>query len=366
MKKLGFGMMRLPLNGNDVDIEKTKELVDEFMAKGFTYFDTAWMYCDGKSESAIKECLVDRYPRDSYTLTTKLPSFEIKSFEDRDRVFNEQKNRTGLDYFDYYWLHAVSSQNIETFDKWECWDFIKQKKENGEVKHIGFSFHDSAEMLDELLNKHPEIEFVQLQINYLDWLSDSVRSKACYEVCEKHNKQVIVMEPVKGGKLVKLPNEALALFKENEPNMSTASWAIRFAASLPKVYMVLSGMSNLAQVQDNLSYMEDFKPLSDKQHNICLEAAEIINKYVIVPCTGCSYCTTTCPTNIAIPKYFALYNDAKQKFEDKDYKQEYKFIKDNGVSIDACIGCDACRKICPQHLHVKEFLVDVRHYFEGE
>ena len=364
MKKLGFGLMRLPMIGKEVDIEKTKQLVDEFMSKGFTYFDTAWMYCESNSESAVKECLVDRYPRDSYTLTTKLPSYEINSYEDRDRVFNEQKRKTGLDYFDYYWLHAVSKENIVNFDKWDCWNFIKQKKENGEVKHIGFSFHDTPEFLDEVLNKHPEVEYVQLQLNYLDWLTTNVQAKACYDVCVKHNKPVIVMEPVRGGKIVKLPNDAKKLFDDLDPNMSTASWAIRFCASLDNVYMVLSGMTNMEQMKDNLSYMEDFKPLTDEENNTCLKVAEIINKYLIVPCTGCSYCTATCPQGIAIPQYFSLYNKDKQ--DSTVSKDEYEKIKNSGASLADCLDCGSCEKICPQHLHIREYFPDVKKYYEGE
>ena len=369
MKKLGFGLMRLPMIEKEVDIEKVKQMVDAFMSKGFTYFDTAWMYCESKSESAIKECLVDRYPRDSYTLTTKLPSNQIKSFEDRDRVFNEQKRRTGLDYFDYYWLHAVSSQNIENFDKWQCWDFIKQKKENGEVKHIGFSYHDGPELLDELLNKHPEIEYVQLQLNYLDWLSRNVQSKACYDVCVKHNKPVIVMEPVKGGKLASLPEEAEELFKAKNKDMSNASWAIRFAASLENVYMVLSGMSNAEQMNDNLSYMENFEPLTNDENDLCLKVAEIINKKSAIPCTGCSYCTSVCPQNISIPQYISLYNADKQETDSKRHMangEEYDNLKKAGTSPQDCLECGACENICPQHLEIREHLKKIKGYFEGE
>ena len=364
MKKLGFGLMRLPMIGKEVDIEKTKVMVDEFMNNGFTYFDTAWMYCESKSESAIKKCLVERYPRDSYTLTTKLPSYEINSFEDRDRVFNEQKRRTGLDYFDYYWLHAISKSNIDNFNKWDCFNFIKQKKENGEIKHIGFSFHDTPELLEDILSKHPEIEYVQLQLNYLDWESKDVQSRKCYEVCVKYNKPVIVMEPVRGGKLVKLPDEADKLFKNEDSNMSNASWAIRFAASLDNVYMVLSGMSTIEQMKDNISYMKEFKPLTDNQHDLCLKVAEIINKYVIVPCTGCSYCTAKCPQEIAIPQYFALYNKDKQ--ESTISVEEYKKIAQSSTPICNCLECGGCESICPQHLHIKDYLKDVRKYYEGE
>ena len=366
MKKLGFGLMRLPMIGENVDIEKTKQMVDEFMARGFTYFDTAYMYCGGKSETAIKECLVDRYPRDSYTLTDKLPSYVIKSLEDRDRIFNEQKNKTGLDYFDYYWLHAVSRKSLEVFDKFDCWKFIEQKKENGEIKHIGFSYHDDAQLLDDILTKHPNVEFVQLQLNYLDWLSDSVQSKACYDVCVKHNKKVIVMEPVKGGSLVKLPDDADKLFKDADSNMSNASWAIRFAASLENVYMVLSGMTTIEQLKDNLSYMKDFKPLTNQEHNMCLEVAEIIKKVSIIPCTGCEYCTSVCPIGMPIPKLFALYNLDKQVVDTNKQDNNYEELKNAGPRVDECLDCGACENICPQHLSIRKYLKEVKTHFEGE
>ena len=240
-------------------------------------------------------------------------------------------------------------------------------KKEGKTKHIGFSFHDSADYLDELLTKHPEVEFVQLQLNYLDWLSDEVQSKLCYEVCIKHNKKVIVMEPVKGGTLVKLPDEAFKLFKAKEENLSTASWAIRFAASLDNVYMVLSGMTTYDQLMDNLSYMEDFKPLSTDEHDLCLRVADIIRKTVIVPCTGCEYCLSVCPINMPIPKLFSTYNSAKQINNLKDEsKQKYDALKQNGSSPSDCLDCGACEAICPQHLRIREYLKDVKSYFEGE
>jgi len=369
MKKLGFGLMRLPMDGKKVDIEKTKELVDEFMSNGFTYFDTAYMYCEGQSESAIKECLVDRYPRESYTLTTKLPPMGINSFEDRDRIFNDQKAKTGLDYFDYYWLHAVTKDRLEIYDKYDCWNFIKKKKEAGEVKHIGFSYHDDAKTLDELLNKHPEIEFVQLQINYLDWLSDNVQSKACYEVCVKHNKKVIVMEPVKGGTLVKLPDEAEDLFAKADKDMSNASWAIRFAASLDNVFMVLSGMTTLSQMKDNISYMNDFKPLTKDEHDMCLKVAEIIKNIQIIPCTGCEYCMSVCPINMPIAKYFSLYNIDKQEVRLAGWTTQgtyYRNLKSKGTSPIDCLECGECENICPQHLKIRKYLKEVKTYFEGE
>lgn len=357
MKKLGFGLMRLPVKGDKVDIESVKKMVDEFMSRGFTYFDTAWMYHGGNSETAIKECLVDRYPRDSYTLTDKMPSFEIKTLEDRDRVFNKQLEKTGLTYFDYYWLHAVSKNNIETFDGNDCWKYISEQKDKGLIKHIGFSYHDSAEFLDELLNKHPEIEFVQLQINYLDWLSQDVQSKACYDVCVKHNKKVIVMEPVKGGTLAKLPDDGEKMFKDYDPNLSIASWAIRFAASLENVYMVLSGMTTFDQLKDNLSYMDDFKPLNDAEIDMCLKAAKIISNSKFVSCTGCEYCLSVCPISMPIPKLFSSYN--------KDCIDSYNSLKNDGPSIDECLDCGACENICPQHITIRKYLKNVKEHFEG-
>lgn len=369
MKKLGFGLMRLPMKDNNVDTSKVSKMVDEFMSRGFTYFDTAWMYCGGNSEIAIKECLVDRYPRDSYTLTDKMPSFEIKSLEDRNRVFNKQLEKTGLTYFDYYWLHAVSRKNINEFDCNKCWEYLSEQKAKGLVKHIGFSFHDDAEFLDDLLNKHPEIEFVQLQLNYLDWLSPGVQSKACYDVCVKHNKKVIVMEPVKGGALAKLPDAAEKMFKDYDSNLSIASWAIRFAASLDNVYMVLSGMTTFGQMKDNLSYMEDFKPLTSEENNMCLKAAEIIKENVIVPCTGCEYCISVCPIGMPIPKLFSLYNIDKQDHNAQGWTTQgsyYNSLQLKGPKVDECLDCGTCENICPQHISIRKYLKEVKQHFEGE
>ena len=371
-KKLGFGLMRLPLNDKsnpaDIDMEQLKQMVDLFMENGFTYFDTAWMYNAFASESAAKEALVSRYPRESFTLATKLHAGFIETKEDRDKIFNTQLERTGAGYFDYYLIHGIEATMIEKYESLECFDWLLEKKAAGLVKHAGFSFHDTPEMLEEILTKHPEMEFVQLQINYLDWESEWIRSRACYEVAERHGKPVIVMEPVKGGTLAKVPTEAEALFKEYDASMSVPSWAIRFAASLPNVMVVLSGMSSIDQMKDNLSYMKEFRPLSEEEQKICFKAADIINSQIAIPCTGCSYCTEGCPMNIAIPQYFSIYNeDMREHLEEKGWTinfTNYEIISGTRGKASDCIACGQCEGVCPQHLSIIDYLKDVAAHYE--
>lgn len=372
-KKLGFGLMRLPLTNPDeassIDVEQVKDMVDAFIENGFTYFDTAWMYCGFQSECAAKEALVDRYPRDSYTLADKLHAGYIKTREDRDKIFNEQLRKTGVEYFDYYLLHDIGVDHYKIYQELDCFTWLKEKKEQGLVRHIGFSFHDSAKMLDQVLTEHPEVEFVQLQLNYLDWDSEGVQSRKCYETAVKHGKPVIVMEPVKGGTLAKVPERAERMFKEYHPDMSVPSWAIRFAASNEHVMMVLSGMSNMEQLQDNMSYMADFQPLNEEEQGIIRKAVEIINSGIEIPCTGCSYCTEGCPQNIAIPKYFSLYNADLQECEEKGWKPQGEYYdrltKTFGKASD-CVECGQCESVCPQHLPVIRHLKEVAARFEKE
>lgn len=368
MKKLGFGLMRLPsLDPNDsskIDVEQTKRMVDTFIERGFTYFDTAWMYCKFRSEHVAKEALVDRYPRDSYTLATKLHAAFLKCEEDKERIFNEQLAKTGVDYFDYYLIHDIESTNYDTYNKYDCFNWIQEKKRAGLVRRVGFSFHDTAEFLDRVLTEHPEMEFVQLQINYLDWESEKVQSRKCYEVARKHGKPIIIMEPVKGGKLANVPEAAKNLLKSHDPDASVPSWAIRFAAGLEGVVVVLSGMSNMEQLLDNTSYMSEFKPLSEDEKKLLFRVADIINGKGEIPCTACSYCTDGCPVNIPIPKYISLYNAACANANDPAPRADYDAVAVGAGKASDCIGCGQCEGVCPQHLPIIEHLKKIADHFE--
>lgn len=369
-KKLGFGLMRLPLldasDAASIDIEQTKQMVDTFLEQGFTYFDTAWMYCGFASENATKEALVERHPRDSYTLATKLHAGFLQGKEDRERIFEEQRKKTGVEYFDYYLLHDIGYDHYKIYNELDCFTWLKEKKEKGLVKHIGFSYHDNAELLDKVLTEHSEMEFVQLQINYLDWDSEGIQSRKCYETAVKHGVPVIVMEPVKGGTLANVPEPVERMFKEYDKEASVASWAIRFAASLENVVLVLSGMSNMEQLTDNISYMKELVPLNEEERQLIGKAVEVLNGNIAIPCTACEYCVEGCPKNIAIPKYFSLYNADKQEVKEKGWTPQgeyYDRLTNIFGKAGDCIACGQCEKACPQHLPIIKHLNEVAGYF---
>ncbi|NLO97475.1 MAG: 4Fe-4S dicluster domain-containing protein [Peptococcaceae bacterium] len=357
--KLGFGLMRLPLIGEEIDIEQTKQMVDLFLAKGFTYFDTAYGYFNGKSEEAVKTVLVDRYPRESFQLATKLPAWIASSEEEAKKMFETSLRRTGAGYFDFYLMHNISEKRKEAFDKYKIWDYLRELKEKGLVRHIGFSYHDKAALLDKILTELPDVEFVQLQINYADWESDSVESRKCYEVALKHNKPIIIMEPVKGGVLANPGPKINQIFKEANPEASLASWAIRFAASLDNVITVLSGMSNLEQMKDNISYMEHFQPLNDYEREVIRRAQEALKEIPSIPCTSCQYCVKDCPQQINIPFFFVAMNRNLIFGDLKGAKFEYKMAMKFGSEDPAkCIACGNCERVCPQQLKIIDHLKD--------
>jgi predicted aldo/keto reductase-like oxidoreductase len=370
-RKLGFGLMRLPLKDpnerfslESVEMDTLERMVDIFMERGFNYFDTAYVY--GSSEAATKEALVKRYLRDRFWLTTKLPLRILQGVGDMERIFNESLERCGVDYFDLYLLHDLSAENFKTACKFNALDFIGRKKAEGKVKHIGFSFHDTPELLDRILRDYPDFEFVQLQINYLDWDNEGIQSRKCYETAVKHNKPVIVMEPVKGGTLANVPEKVEQLLKGYNPALSVSSWAIRYAASFDNVVMVLSGMSNLEQINDNTGFMRDFKALSGEERAILDQAVKYIGESIAIPCTACRYCVDSCPQNIPIPDYFGLYNNKRQSMVQAFYVQDLYYMRrsEGYGKASNCVECGECEKRCPQHLAIRQFLKDVAGSFE--
>ncbi|MBE6929153.1 MAG: aldo/keto reductase [Ruminococcaceae bacterium] len=357
IKKLGFGLMRLPMIDKEVDIEQMKEMVDRFMEAGFTYFDTAYGYIGGKSELAIAETLVKRYPRESFQLATKLPPWAgARTAEEARQMFWTSLERTGAGYFDFYLLHNLGNDRTQQFEEFDLWNFTREQRAKGLIKHLGFSFHDTAEKLDEILTRHPDMEFVQLQINYADWESSSVQSRLCYETARRHGKPVIIMEPVKGGNLANLPEPAGSIFREANPNASLPSWALRYAASLDGIITVLSGMSNIAQMEDNISTMRDFQPLSDEERAVVGRVQEALARIARIPCTSCNYCAKGCPQNIPIPEVFRIINDLRTYNNLAGARSGYSWNTRNGNKASLCVECGQCELACPQHISIIEEL----------
>lgn len=363
-KKLGFGCMRLPMSNEEVDTAQMKKMVDMFLERGFNYFDTAHGYVGGKSETALKECLTSRYPRERYILTDKLSTHHFNKEEEIRPLFESQLEACGVDYFDFYLMHAQDENIFAKFERCNAYKVAYGFKAEGKIRHFGISFHDRAEVLEKILKAHPEIEVVQIQFNYVDYEDPSVESRKVYEVCEKYGKPVIVMEPIKGGSLLNLPDEAQKLYDELGGG-SNASYAIRFAAGFDNIMMVLSGMSNVENMEDNTSYMQEFQPLDRREMEAVEKVVEIFRAQNLIPCTACRYCMEECPKGISIPDLFALMN-AKKRFGNWNTDYYYNNIHTGeGRKASDCLRCGKCERICPQHLNIRELLENVAAEFEA-
>lgn len=362
--KLGFGLMRLSkLESGAIDVEQVKQMVDLFLDSGFTYFDTARAY--GDSEEATRKALVERHPRDSYTLATKnAPWLGAANEQEAKAFFETSLKNTGAGYFDYYLLHNLGGNRTHVFDDFHMWDWVFEQKAKGLIKHVGCSIHDKADFVDKILTEHPELEFVQLQINYADWDDPVVEARKCYEAARKHGKPVVIMEPVKGGYLSALPESVERVLKAAEPDASPASWAIRFAASLPGTITVLSGMSSLAQVQDNVSFMKDFKPLTDAEQQVIAQAQQALLAIDRVPCTDCKYCVSGCPEQIPIPDAIAAINDYNRYGNLERAKGSYNFATAGKGVSSACVQCGTCEDACPQSIDIINQMARAAELFE--
>ena len=360
MPKLGFGLMRLPEKDGEIDLERVCRMADAYIQAGMNYFDTAYVYHGGNSEKAVKEVLSKRYPRDRFMLATKLPGWSLKVPEDRDRIFNEQLERCGVEYFDFYLLHSLEDgSNGETYERLDCFNWGLQKKAEGKIRHFGFSFHGSPECLIRTLDAHPEVEFVQIQLNYADWENPVVRSGELYEILRSRNIPMVIMEPVKGGSLANLTSELEAMYKAVRPSSSAASWALRFVASLPGVMTILSGMSTEEQMEDNIATFSAFEPLSTEEKALVEKVRTIMMNVQQIGCTSCRYCTPGCPMQISIPDIFRAMNTMTIYHDEFRPKAFYNSLIGRGFGrASACIACGQCEGVCPQHLPIIDLLKD--------
>ncbi|MCR5217049.1 aldo/keto reductase [Treponema sp.] len=357
MSKLGFGLMRLPEKDGSIDIERVKTMVDRYMSAGMNYFDTAYVYHGGKSEGAAKEAIVKRYPREKFMLATKLPAWEIKKESDIERIFNEQCQRAGVDYFDFYLLHSIEDgSNYDTYEKYDCFSWGLKKKAEGKIKHFGFSYHGTPELLETILDKHPEMEFVQIQLNYLDRTNPVVQSQKLYDILHKRNIPMIIMEPVRGGMLANMLPEIEAKFKALRPNNSIASWALRYVGSLEGIITILSGMSDEAQMEDNIKTFTDFEPLTAEEMKLIDEVTDDILRIPQIGCTACKYCIDGCPMKISIPDIFRTINTLRRYPDDWRAKNFYSGLITRSGKASDCVSCGQCEGVCPQHLPIIDLL----------
>ena len=365
IQKLGFGLMRPPVMGDGgIDLEQVEEMTDRFLAAGFTYFDTAYGYLDGRSEEMVRKVLVERYPRERFLLATKLPAWlGPPTREEARAMFDTSLKRTGAGYFDFYLLHNVGDARTQYFDDYGIWDYLAEKKKQGLIRHLGFSFHDKAEVLDQVLTRHPEMEFVQLQLNYADWESITIESRKCYETARHHGKPIIVMEPVKGGALAKLPPEPARILQEAEPDASQASWALRFAAGLEGVVTVLSGMSSLEQMEENIKTFQNLAPMDERERTVLERARQALVGVPSIPCTDCRYCVKGCPMEIQIPKIMASMNLNLVYGNMEAAKVKYGFST-RTAKASQCVACGACERACPQHISIIRELKRAAETFE--
>ncbi len=366
MPKLGFGLMRLPQRDGAIDVDAVRTMVDAYLEAGFNYFDTAYVYHGGNSERVVKEMLTERYPRERFRLATKLPAWALETAEDRDRIFSEQLDRCGVSFFDFYLLHSLEDGgHYQTYERLDCFRWAMEQKAAGRIRHFGFSFHGSPELLEQVLDAHPEVEFVQIQLNYADWNNQVVQSGRLYEILHERRIPIIVMEPIKGGTLANMEPALEEKFRAARPDATPASWALRFVGSLDGVMTILSGMSEPRQMEENLATFRSFEPLTDADRAVIADVVRAMQDMPLVPCTACRYCTDGCPAGIHIPDVIRALNTARLYPGDSRPKMFYKgLLRQGSGRASECISCGQCESVCPQHLPIMELMTEAAEKLE--